>query len=154
MPLLASFSYQKTDPVTNQPIGPPDTPADIPAGQLQTYVISITPSGSFAATDVQFSFAGANTEPVAPLTGVNTRPLSATTSPVPDIVALAATGPPNNGIVAIPGAARTGAFAVASVNVGAGGLITVTADTGGVAIPVLLSLCQTNPVTAECINPS
>ena len=37
------------------------------------------------------------------------------------------------------------------MNVGAGALIIVTADTGGAPLP--LTLCQTNPATAQCINP-
>jgi len=152
--LPATFSYQTTNPNTNQPTGAPNTPVDIPAGGGQTYVISVTPSGEFGPTDVQFSFAGANTLSVPPLTGVNTLLLSASSSPVPDIIAVAASGPPNNGIVTIPGALGAGAFAVASVDVGATSAITVTADTGGTALPVLLALCQSDPATGQCINPA
>ena len=39
------------------------------------------------------------------------------------------------------------------MNVGAAALITATADTGGATPPVVLSLCQTNPATAACVNP-
>ena len=78
---------------------------------------------------------------------------SASGTPVSDIVALAATID-NNGIVTVPGAAGTGVFAVASVNAGAPGSITASADTGSAVLPVVLSICQTNPATSCQTNPA
>jgi hypothetical protein len=148
--LSASFSFQATDPATNQVIGTPNVPVDIPAGQFQTYVIALTPTTSFAPTDVVFTFAAENTlAPAAALTGVNTLLLSSSFSSIPDIVALAAT---SGGIVNIPGTNGTGAFAVATVNVGASGSIIASADTGGVSLPVNLFICQTNPGTGACLG--
>ena len=83
--------------------------------------------------------------------GLNTLLLSVSATPVPDIVALAAT-PTNDGIVNIPGTNGTGAFAVATVNVGASGSITASADTGSATLPVNIFLCQTNPATGQCIS--
>ena len=40
---------------------------------------------------------------------------------------------------------------MATVNVGASGNITATADTGGAALPVNLFICQTNPGTGVCL---
>jgi hypothetical protein len=40
------------------------------------------------------------------------------------------------------------------VNVGATSSITATADTGAATLPLTLSLCQTNPSTGACINPT
>ena len=114
----ASFVYQTTDPLTNAVTGTLNAPADILPGQAQTYVIALTPTAPFGPTDVAFAFAGANTAPVATLVGINTLLLSASATPVPDIVALAATLN-NDGIVNIPGTHGTGIFAVATVNVGA-----------------------------------
>jgi hypothetical protein len=86
---------------------------------------------------------------VAP--GLNTLLFSASATPVPDIVALAATLT-NDGIVNVLGANGTGAFAVATVNVGAGGTITASADTGSAVLPVSINLCETNPATGQCIS--
>jgi hypothetical protein len=47
---------------------------------------------------------------------------------------------------------ESGAFSVASVNVGASGSIIVSADTGSAALPLGLALCQTNPATGECLG--
>jgi len=90
---------------------------------------------------------------VAPTTqGLNTILFSASATPIPDIVALAATLE-NDGIVHIPGPGGTGAFSVATVNVGVGGLLTASADTGGAGVPVNILLCQTNPATGQCTSP-
>jgi hypothetical protein len=70
---------------------------------------------------------------------------------VPDIVALGATTG-NNGIVDIAGTNGIGAFAVATVNVGIAAQITASADTGSVALPLNISLCQTNPTTGVCVG--
>ena len=144
-----NFTYQTTNPATNEITGTPNTPVDILAGQSQTFVIALTPTSPFDPTDVAFAFGGGNA-PV--LSGIDTLLLSASTTPVSDIVALAATVG-NTGIVNIPGTNGNAAFAVATVNVGVGGQITVSADTGNATLPVLLFLCQTGAV-GQCVNPA
>jgi len=148
--LAADFTFQTTDPATNQVIGTQNVPLDIPAGQLQTYLIALTPTTAFAPIDVAFTFAAENTTaPATPLTGINTLLLASSFSATPDIVALAAA---SGGIVDIPGPTGTGVFAVATVNVGATGTITASGDTGAVALPVIVNLCETNPVTGLCVS--
>ena len=146
-----SFSFQTTDPNTNQPVGTPNVPVDIPAGGFQTFIIALTPSTSVPSTDVVFVYAGENTTaPATTLVGVNTLLLSAAFGAVPDIVALAATLT-NDGRVVIPGTNGTGAFSVATANVGSGALITASADTGGATVPVNLFICQTD-AGGQCIS--
>jgi len=43
---------------------------------------------------------------------------------------------------------------VATINVGSAARVSVTADTGTATLPMALSVCQTDPVTAVCINPT
>lgn len=148
--LPATFTYQTTDPTTNQVIGSPNTPISVGAGAIQSFVVALTPTAAIAPTDVQFNFDCANTDPAPINVGLNTMLLSASVTPVPDIVALAATAT-NDGIVNIPGTNGTGAFAVATVNVGASANITASADTGGASIPVNLFICQTDPGTGACL---
>ena len=88
---------------------------DIAAGAAQSYVFAVTPSAPIAPTDVQFSFDCANTDLAPVNVGLNTLLLSASTTPAPDIVTLGATFG-GDGIVNIPEATGTGAFAVATVN--------------------------------------
>jgi Cellulase (glycosyl hydrolase family 5) len=147
----ARLTFQTTDPATNAVTGTADTPVDIPAGGSQSFVIALTPHAPIAPTDVEFSFSVTNALPVAKLAGINTLLFSSSAFPVPDIVALAATLT-NNGVVNVPGTNGTGAFAVATVNVGATGTITASADTGSATLPVVISLCQTNPATGQCIS--
>lgn len=152
-PIPASFSLQATDPLTNGLPGTPNTPVSIAAGQKQTFFIAITPSHPFASTDVTFAFSGNNTEPVSPLSGVNTLQVAATSGPGPDIVALGVT-PSGDGILTIDGTTGTAALALATMNVGTGGMITVSADTGSATLPLDLSVCQTHPATGQCISPA
>ena len=147
----ASFVFQTTHPATNQVTGSPNTPVDIPAGAAQSFVFAFTPTATIAPTDVQFSFDCANSSPVLILSGINTFLFSAASTPVSDIVALAATLT-NDGIVNVLGANGTGAFAVATVNVGASGSITASADTGTATLPVSILLCQTDPAGGQCIS--
>jgi hypothetical protein len=104
-----------------------------------------------APTDSLIIFQCANTDSAPINIGLNTLLLSASAIPVPDIVALAATAT-HDGIVNISGATGAGAFAVATVNVGASGSIIASADTGNAALPVNIFLCQTEPSTGQCIS--
>jgi hypothetical protein len=147
----AGFSYQTTDPATNALIGTPDTPVDIAAGALQTFLFAFTPTAEIAPTDVQLSYDCTNTEPAAVTPGLNTLLLSASATPVPDIVALGAT-PTGDGTLRLPGVGGSGAFAVASVNVGSSDTITATPGFGSASLPVALSICETNPATGACLG--
>ena len=151
-PVPASFTYQTTDPATNQVTGTENTPADIPAGGIQTFVLAFTPTSPFPVTVVQFRFFCSNTpNAVLSIPAVNTLFLSAPSVPSADIIALSATVA-GDGIVTIPGLTGTGFFSVATVNVGAGAQITASVDTGGAAIPVSLAVCQTNSATGQCTS--
>ena len=144
----ATFSYQTTNPNTNALTGAPNQPANIPAGQFQTFVISLIPQAPINGVDVQFTFACTNTAAAPITTGVNTLLLTASSTPTPDMVALASTAS-NDGIVHVQNS--VGAFAVASVNVGSGGQVTASVDTGGVALPVTLTVCLSNPANGQCL---
>ena len=151
-PLAATFSYQRTDPATNAPIGSADTPADIAANATQSYVLSITASAVIAPIDVVFSFVCANDGPAASFTGLNTLLYSASTQPTPDVIALAVTTT-GDGIGVLPPNPSLGFFSVASVNVGSSATLDVTARASGASANTLL-VCETNPATGACLaNP-
>ena len=76
---------------------------------------------------------------------------TSTGTPSPDVVALGATTS-GDGILRMSGG--SGAFAVATSNVAASGNITIIADTGGTALPLTLNVCQTDPDSGVCINPT
>jgi YVTN family beta-propeller protein len=146
----ASFLFQTTNPSTNAVTGTANTPVNIAAGQPQSFVIAFTPNAAFPPTNVAFTFTCANApSPAATIIGVDTLNLSASTTPVPDVVALAASGDP--GFVDIPGTTGTGVFAVATVNLGADATITASANTGSANLPVTLSICETNPTSGACL---
>jgi hypothetical protein len=149
--VFANFSYQTTDPATNAPIGSPNTPVDISAGAAQSFIISFTTTAPFTPTNIELAFDCTNSDTATVIQGVNTLLLSASSGPVADIVALAAT-PSGDGIVKLPGNSGSNAFVVATVNVGSQGVITATPDTGNASLPISLLICETNPTTSTCLS--
>jgi hypothetical protein len=150
--LPGTFVYQTTNPATNALTGTPNTPVDIAGNDTpQSFVFAVSPSATISSNNLVLNF-GCNNVPPAPVNiGLDTLLLSASATPVPDLIAIGAT-PSNDGIVDIPGTTGTGFFAAAAVNIGAGGTIMATADDGGSGLAVSLSLCQTNPNTGQCIG--
>ena len=102
--LPADFSYQTTDPATNQVTGSSKHTVNIGAGATQSFVISADPHSPILHRPMCNLTYGLCEQPApAPnFVGLNTLLLSASATPVPDIVALAATLT-NDGIVNIPG---------------------------------------------------
>ena len=147
----ATFTSQTTNPLTNQVTGNPNIPVNIPPGAAQSFVFVLRPFSLILPTNVQFSFNCLNTIPAPLNTGLNTLLFSVSSILVPNIMALAATTS-NDGIVNISGTNGNGAFAVATVNVGASGNITASADTGSTTLPINIALCQTNPAIGQCIS--
>jgi PKD repeat protein len=149
-PLPGALTFQTTDASTNLVNGLPNAPVNIPAGDSQSFVITLTPGAALSPTDVRFDIGGTNTTRDArTVIGLNTLLLSSSMEATPDIVALAVT-PDANGILTLTGSPGAGAFSVATVNVGAAGLITVSADTGTAGLPIDLFVCRTTPTTGEC----
>lgn len=146
------LSYRAAD-AANSPVGSPDTPVDIPPGGVQSFGVSIEPQSIFDATNVTLVFACENAEAATTITGVNTILLSSDTSPVADVIALAATVT-NDGIAQLDPAAGSGFFSLSSINVGAAADINVSVDTGDATLPIAVALCQTDPSNGQCTNPA
>ena len=154
-PAGLTLQYQATDPRTNQATGAVDTPVAIAANGSQTFVLTIV-EDDFSVTGLLvrdyapvFTCDGVGPAPVTP--GVNTVFLSFSTTPTADIIALAAT-PSGNGIVTVPfSTGGKGAFALATINEGVSATITVEVDTGSADLPIAVTLCQTDPATAQCL---
>src|SRR5262249_36515568 len=133
----AGFSFQTTD-ATNRATGTPNGAVDIPPGESQSFVFAVTPTAAIPPTDVVINVVGANTQPLRTLIGLNTLHVSSSEAPVVDPVMLAAT-PTRDGTLVIPRTStgtNAAAFAVASINVGASGSVSVSPDTGGIILPL------------------
>ncbi|MGB8841988.1 MAG: NHL repeat-containing protein [Aliidongia sp.] len=146
-----TLTYQTTNSLTNAPTGAPNTPVIIPAGKSQSFVFSILGKTSIVAPAMPLVFACDGVPPAATIVGVDTLDLIEAAGPTPDVIALAATDA-NNGIVVAPvgGAA---AFAVSSVNLGDGEPVVVSVNTGATALPLKLTICQTDPANGQCLAP-
>lgn len=144
-----TLSYQTTDPLTNRATGSPDTPVTIPSGGSQSFVLTLTASAPVPSTELGFVFGCADLEPAATIHGLNTLRFTAAAGPILDIVPLAVTDS-GDGVARIVG---TGAFAVATTNLGAAGLAAAVPYVGGTPLPLDLSVCQTDPATGDCLAP-
>ena len=143
-----SWTWQTTNSATNQTTGTAYAPVNIAAGAAQSFVVGVTFASAVASTfSVSTTCDNASSPSLIP--GVNTLQLTVDTNPVPDVIALALT-PSGDGTLAVP-TGSSGAFAVATANIGIAGTILVSADTGSAALPASLTLCQTNPSNGQCL---
>lgn len=144
-----TFVYQQTNCATNAIIGSPNPSLDLAPGGALCYVLSLTPSATFAATNVHIRAQATNAPSTNLLTGINTWLLRSTVSAGPDIIALTTTTDFHQ--VACSG---VNAFAVALSNVGAAavGDITAVANTGTTSLPLVISISETNPGTGAIIG--
>ena len=146
----SQFAFQRTDPATNAPIGSPGDLADIPAGGLQTFVISLTHNTALAAGDIRIDTSCANRRGATAANGVNTLLFTSTQLSLPDVIALSATTG-NNGIVELPAGGGAGAFSVATANLGSVGNVVVSIEAGPDAPQFqTLEICRTNAATGQC----
>jgi hypothetical protein len=143
--------FHNTNPATNEITGEPNARADIAAGASQSFVFGFTVREPFDATDVLLRFECENTEAAGTASGINTLLRASSVDPVPDIIALSATVS-GDGVLRIADIAAPGAFSVATVNLGSAATITATVQHPGLAVTV--SLCETDPMTAACLNPA
>lgn len=160
----AGFNYQTTNPDTNAVTGTPNTPVDIPSGGSQSFVISMNSADVFTddsqhqiptVFDERNLFVEAfctNRRSAEYTFGVNSFTFSASSSAVPDVIALAATLSANPGFVVVPTDGNmVGVFSVAVTNIGAPAMITAAPSVlaQGLAIQDL-EICQTDPNTGAC----
>lgn len=145
-----AFTFRRTDPSTNAPIGSNGDTVSLAAGASQTYVLSMTPSAAANGTELAPVFLCDNIRQTDPISGVTTITLSASAAQSADVVSIAAT-PTANGILDVPlnGAS---AFSVAAVNIGAPQTVTVTPGTGSATLPLTIDICETNPSTGACLT--
>jgi len=147
-----SLAYQQTN-ASNVLIGSPNTAATIAGNGAQNFLLSFKSSSAFSVTSMPLVFSCTGSQPAPSTPGVNTVDLLFSSTPIPDIIALAATAS-GNGIVTVPfSTGGSAAFAVDSIDVGIAGTLTVEADTGSASLPLAVSVCPTNPSTGACLSP-
>ena len=145
----AAFLYARVDPVTSAIIGQPNASFDIPGGTVQKFNFTFVPEAPLAPMDVQFNVVCANGVLAATTSGINTFLLSASLIPVADMVAL--TSAPN-GQLNLPSGTATGAFLIASLNLGDSDVIAMSADTGNTSLPLNLLVCEFDASIGNCLT--
>lgn len=151
--LPVTFRFLQTDPATNQTVvSTENQPFEIAAGAAKTLVLGFTASQPLPPIEVPLIFSCDSLGAARIISGLNTIVLSASNNIVADIVALAATATNQGVVLAGPGQGDSGAFSVATVNVGATEVITATPTAAFADPAVALSICQTNPTTGACLT--
>jgi YVTN family beta-propeller protein len=152
-PAGLGLTYETTDASTNVVNSGANPPVTIAAHGLQTFRVDFQSTAAVTDTAQPLLFLCTGTG-YAPITvGLNSVDLQFSSTPIPDVLAIAATAS-NDGIVRVPfSAGALGAFAVGSENFGAAGQMVVSADTGAASLPVAVTLCQTNPSNGQCLGP-
>ena len=147
-PAGLSLAYQATS-AGGQLAGQANQPVSIAANQGQGFLLSFSSSAAVAAIQQPLAITCGGTAPAPEIVGLDIPGIAFLTTPAPDVVVLSATTS-NDGIVSTP-VGTAAAFAAATYNVGAAGSLTATVDTEGLALPVTLTLCQSNPSTGACL---
>ncbi len=130
-----------------------------PGGVPQNLLVAISSPAELSNADVDIFTRCANTDPNPafdfyrnPLfPGVNTLLLNVSAVPTPDILVIGESLTAD-GYVRIPTAGARQPAAIAAVNIGAAGNVTVTANTGDISLPVILNLCETD-ANGVCTGP-
>ena len=146
----ATSFFQTTNPTTNALTGTRNQPVDIAAGQGQTFLVGVTPNAELEPTDVAFEFGCSGETPAASFVGLNTLLLSASTTPVADIVTIALT-PSGDGIAQLPKESGLGFLSLATINVGAESNLNVAARAPA-GVEGALLVCETNPADGACLS--
>jgi streptogramin lyase len=153
-PAGISLSFQTTNPSTNALTGSPNATVAIPGNNgLQTFLITLGSSQAFSVPQMPIAFLCVGSTAVQEASivpGVDTVDLTMSTTPIADVIALAAT-PSLNGVLQVP-VGGANAFAVATSNVGAGATLTASVDTGTASLPLTVELCQSNPSNGQCLS--
>jgi Pro-kumamolisin, activation domain/IPT/TIG domain len=148
-PAGLSLSYQTTDPATNGLTGTANQPVSIPANGARTFLLALQSATPDEIPGLAPQFACAGTAPAAAIQGVDTVDLDISQTPVADIIALGATAT-GDGILHL--GPSGGAFAVATINLGAAAPLSAEIDTGAAALPVTMGICQTT-AQGQCLAP-
>jgi len=144
------FTYQTSEPLNNDLVGTPNTPVDVPAGGAQTFVLAFLPTAPFDPAAVRLVFDCSNGRPAETATGLNDLLLSASDTPVADVLAVART-PSGDGVALLDDDGQ-GAFVVAGTNFGPDQRLTVSAlSTSPLSFEA--ELCRSDLSTGSCVGP-
>lgn len=166
-----ALSFQTTNPANNLATGQPNTPVTIPAGQSQSFIVTLASSNPISDPGQSFLFTCDGSSPAPIYSGINTADLTFAPSDTADVIAAAIT-PQNAGVVNVPGSGGTQstassvAYPVAAFNLGTSETVQVTVDSGsfypvtgdGTApgyyqtLPLKVLVCETNLLTGQCLG--
>jgi len=147
---VGGFSYQTTD-AANQTTNIADTPVDIVAGAAQNFVFAVTPSAELSGQILTPLASCAEGTSSLVTTGVNTFLLSSSAIQPADMLTIAGTLS-GNGVIEMSSASGNGFVTVATAAIGANASLTFRVHDGGAGLPIVTSVCETDPATSVCLS--
>ena len=144
-----TFEFVTTDPATNAPIGTPNESFSLAPGAMQTMRLIFTPTAAFSTTELSMAFDCANAELTRATPLLSDVILSASDDPVPDMLMMAQTIAPD-GVMRLD-ESGLGMLAVAAVNVGVAGPVTLSAASPEYS-QINLTWCETD-TSGTCLAP-
>jgi len=148
------FSYALTDSA-NRIVGDFDAPFEIAPNSNASFVMLLRSDQPIAPVQLRWAATCSRGTGTSAIDGVNTLQFSASQSPSPDLLAIAATLQ-NDGVMHMQGNSTgnsAGVAGIAAVNIGAAGTLSVRPRVTS-APDLAVTICATNPVTGACIEPA
>ena len=146
------FSFQRTRANDNTVIGERNELVDLEPGSSQSYALFIDATEAIPQGEQEPVFVCDNATPAPTLQQINTFDFVASATPVPDVIAFAATQSAD-GRLELLNATATEAFVVAIANLGEAADLEFSAAVSDPNLPLTLSWCPTDALTSECLSP-
>ena len=141
-PFAGQLQFQATDPSTNQLVGEPNQPVSIPVGGASSFVLTLNPSTTVEATNIEFNFKCNNAPRAGRVRGLNTLQFSASATATADILPISATQG-GDGVIRLGGPAGATAFGTAALNIGTS-VTNVRVVPEALGLDLTLSVCETD----------
>ncbi len=165
-----ALAFQTTNPTNNLATGTVNQPVTIPAGQSQSFIVTLSSANPVSDPGQDFLFTCDGSTPAPIYAGINTADLTFAAGATGDVIVAAET-PQEGDLIIVPNAgsstssAPTTAFAIAAFNFGSSENLSVSADSGSFypvtgdgttpgyyqTLPLKVLICETNLLTGQCL---
>jgi DNA-binding beta-propeller fold protein YncE len=160
-----TLGFETTNPVNNLVDGPANQPVTIPAGQNQSFVLTLSSTTPISDPGQSFLFTCDGSTPAPIYAGINTADLTFSSGGTADVIAATVTSL-SSGVVDVPESSSSQvAFAVAAFNLGSSETLQVSADSGSFypvtvdgmppgyyqTLPLKVLICETSLLTGQCL---
>ena len=165
-PAGLTLGFQTTNPTNNLVNGPANQPVTIPAGQSQSFILTLSSANPISDPGQSFLFACDGSTPAPIYAGINTADVTFSAGATADVIASAESTQSAPGVVSIPASSSSqSVFVAVAFNIGNSETVQVSVDSGsfypvtgdGTApgyyqtLPLKVLICETSLLTGQCL---